>query len=501
MERSSSGPFDDHLRQTGRSKDRDSGGVMDLTGPQPVLDSAAMAQMSTESRWLTLLRQAADLITVIDANGNVKYSTGHEADRVLGYSENFWATSPGLEMIHPDDRSTINAQLDELLRQPGGTVDTEFKIRDAHGSWQLIEAHATNLLNEPSVQGIAIVTRNVTQARRSQGVMAAQLCVLETIAESRPLSETLNAIVTMVDGQSVGVTSAVFLCGADNLLQLATECAVYLDQDPTQNQRSAFWSAPNAAARTSETVIIKHLASIDDAPHTQTNLLAPQSSWAEPVRSSDEAAVLAVVGSYCNDARGPSAEERQVLTLACRLATIAIERTSATDRLNQLALHDSLTGLPNRALFLDRAGNAIDRARRTGDNVVVMFLDLDRFKSINDTLGHASGDRLLTVVAERLRAAVRPGDTVARLGGDEFVVLCERVSSPLEALALAERLCNTVQRPVNIQGLDFSFTTSIGVAITRGEAGDTTDTLINNADGAMYKAKVQGRNQVVVADS
>ena len=501
MERSSSGAFDDHQRQSGRSNKRESGGVMDLTGPQPVLDSVAMANMGAESRWLTLLRQAADLITVIDANGNVKYTTGHESDRVLGYSESFWATSPGLEMIHPDDRPTINGQLNELLRKPGASIDTEFKIRDAHGSWQLIEAHATNLLNEPSVQGIAIVTRNVTQGRRSQRLMAAQLAVLETIAESRPLTETLHAIVAMVDEQSVGVTSAIFLCGADNVPQLATDCAVSLDQDLTNNHRSAFWAAPIAAARTSEAVIIKQLASIEEATNTQRSLLAPQSAWALPVRNSDESTVLAVVSSYCNDARGPSSNERQVITLACRLATIAIERTTAAERLNRLALHDSLTGLPNRALFLDRTGNAIDRARRTGDNVVVMFLDLDRFKSINDTLGHAAGDRLLTIVAERLRAAVRPGDTVARLGGDEFVVLCERVSSRMEAVALAERLCATVQRPVKIQELDFAFTTSIGVSMTRGEPGDTTETLLNVADGAMYKAKAQGRNLVVFADS
>ncbi len=501
MERSSSGSFDDRQRQMGRSKPRVDGGTLELTGPQPVLDPTAMAIMQSELRWRALLRDVADVITVIDGDGTVKYTTGQTDNRVLGYSQDFWATSPGIEMIHPDDRQKVLAEIEQLLTKPGGTAVAEFKIRDGHGDWQLLEAHATNLMNEPSVQGIALVTRNVTEARRSERLMAAQLKVLESIATSRPLVDVLTDITTMIDKQSVGVTSAVFECVADGSPELATTCAVAIDQQTTPNQRSPFWAAPFAAARTAEIVIIKNLPSIDDCPTGQLALGAPLSAWAYPVRSSDESTVLAVIGSYCSDARGPSASEIQVITLTCRLATIAIERARASERLTQLALHDSLTGLPNRSLFVDRAGNAIDRARRTGDTVVVMFLDLDRFKSLNDTLGHAAGDRLLSIVSERLRAAVRPGDTVARLGGDEFVVLCERISSRHEAGALADRLCQTVRRPVAIQELEFSFTTSIGVAISRGEPGQTAETLLRDADGAMYKAKAQGRNIVRFADS
>ena len=157
-------------------------------------------------------------------------------------------------------------------------------------------------------------------------------------------------------------------------------------------------------------------------------------------------------------------------------------------QLRHQALHDTLTGLPNRALLLDRLGHALARGRRERLLTAVLFIDLDRFKTINDTYGHDGGDRLLLAVAERLRAALRPSDTVARLGGDEFVVVCEALGNRHEAVAIAERLIGAMRAPVTLQGTAVVVSASVGLAVTEGDTHDP-EQLLGDADLAMYRAK------------
>jgi diguanylate cyclase len=156
-------------------------------------------------------------------------------------------------------------------------------------------------------------------------------------------------------------------------------------------------------------------------------------------------------------------------------------------------LHDPLTNLPNRALFLDRLQQATHRARRAGDPVGVLFVDLDGFKTINDSLGHAGGDELLVAVAERVTSVLRAGDTAARLGGDEFAILLEGLSDEREALIVAERVTAALRAPFAVGGLDVRVRASIGVATGEGD-------LLRDADVAMYQAKAQGRDRVAVFD-
>ena len=155
------------------------------------------------------------------------------------------------------------------------------------------------------------------------------------------------------------------------------------------------------------------------------------------------------------------------------------------------SFHDSLTGLPNRLLLLDRLGQATAQRERQRAQVAVLFLDLDHFKEINDTLGHAAGDRLLQVVAERLAASVREGDTVARVGGDEFVVMLVELHQLADAALVAEKIISTVSEACQIEGSELHIMPSIGMAIFPGDGGDP-DTLLRNADIAMYHAKRDG---------
>jgi diguanylate cyclase (GGDEF)-like protein len=165
------------------------------------------------------------------------------------------------------------------------------------------------------------------------------------------------------------------------------------------------------------------------------------------------------------------------------------------------AVHDALTGLPNRTLLLDRLGQTLTRHQRRPSSAAVLFLDVDRFKALNDSLGHAAGDLVLIEVAARLRAALRPADTVARLGGDEFVIVCEDPDHQLQVFALASRLADAVAVPFVLEDQEISLTLSIGIAFGSGASDESADSLLRDADAAMYRAKAAGRNRAEVFDA
>ena len=164
------------------------------------------------------------------------------------------------------------------------------------------------------------------------------------------------------------------------------------------------------------------------------------------------------------------------------------------------AYRDSLTGLPNRGLFLDRLNHALLTAARIGTDVTVLFIDLDRFKDVNDSLGHAAGDELLAWFADRIRGALRADDTAARIGGDEFAILLERTAGDEVGQHVAARLANALLQPMSLVGREVSAFASIGIASSSTSAG-TADDLLRNADVAMYRAKRAGGRTAVVYES
>jgi len=172
------------------------------------------------------------------------------------------------------------------------------------------------------------------------------------------------------------------------------------------------------------------------------------------------------------------------------------ERREMRERLAHAAVHDQLTGLPNRVLFMDRLAVALSRAQRDRHHVALMFLDLDRFKLINDSLGHETGDRLLESAAQRLGGALRSVDTLARFGGDEFTVLCE-VAHKSEALEIAERLVHAMQSPLVVGGSELFVSVSVGLALSVDGAESGAE-MLRNADVAMYRAKEMGPSRIVV---
>lgn len=184
------------------------------------------------------------------------------------------------------------------------------------------------------------------------------------------------------------------------------------------------------------------------------------------------------------------------IVLTCRDVS---ERKAFEEQLAHQAFHDALTGLPNRALFMERLRHALARGRRQGTMVGVIFLDLDNFKFVNDSLGHGAGDHLLVAVAERLNACIRAGDTVARLGGDEFTVLLEDLADDGQLLGLAERITQVLHTPILVGGREIVTTGSLGIAASLGDLR-LPDELLREADTAMYRAKTTGKARSIVFD-
>ena len=223
-----------------------------------------------------------------------------------------------------------------------------------------------------------------------------------------------------------------------------------------------------------------------------------QSALVAPIVTSDRTVGVLIAGWTGEEERDGSLDPRlrEALAGVADQAGIALERAELLEQVRHQALHDSLTDLPNASLVRDRADRALaSLSRHPGRRTGVLFIDLDRFKSVNDDHGHAAGDAVLREVAHRLAGSVRAGDTVGRLGGDEFVVLLPDLSGPGNAYAVAGKVLERLRVPIEVDGKPTMVTASVGVAVAPDDGMDY-EALLARADASMYRAKESGRNTV-----
>jgi diguanylate cyclase (GGDEF)-like protein/PAS domain S-box-containing protein len=351
------------------------------------------------------------------------------------------------------------------------------------------------------------VGHDVTREQRAALLNANEAEILKQVALGVPLKETLRAIATTVEDHFPRLACAVFLFNRDQAIlrlgaapTLPAPFVAALDGVTVGRDGGA----AAAAAATGEPVFVDDIRT--DARAMLIQNIATEhgiaAAWSTPILASDGRTVLGTVDLYAKETGAPDGEVRSILATVAHLASIAIERKAFEDRLAHQSMHDPLTELPNRALFLDRLDLAIARCRRTHAQVAVLFVDLDRFKNVNDSFGHDAGDELLVGVAHRLQDALRPGDTVARFGGDEFTILCEDLphgSAGDRALEIAQRLRASLARPFAVRDAETYVGISVGIALTEN-GNEAADELLRDADVAMYHAKELGGGRVEVFD-
>ncbi|HUD42135.1 MAG TPA: EAL domain-containing protein [Dokdonella sp.] len=342
------------------------------------------------------------------------------------------------------------------------------------------------------VNTVSVIT-NITDTKMHEVL---QHKVLEAMVHEAPVREVMTLVCREVERIAPEVVASILSVDEQGRLRplagpsLPDAYSDALDGVPIG---PACGSCGTAAYR-GEPVLSKDIAT-DPLWADFRHLALPQgllACWSSPIKSSS-GRVLGSFAFYYRRNRGPSRFHKRLVSVSVHLCALALEREESRSRIRQLAFYDALTGLPNRSLLHARAEQAIADAARSGDALAVLFIDLDRFKQVNDSLGHTAGDELLRQIARRLQDLVAPSDIVGRLAGDEFVVVligCDARG----AADRAGRIQNALQVPVMLGGVGVVPSASIGISLFPTNGADI-DLLLRRADMAMYQAKTAGRHR------
>lgn len=341
------------------------------------------------------------------------------------------------------------------LHENGGSLsgyETEFWHKDGSKIWVATSSHFW-YDNTGEIIGVEGAARDITALKRSQDMLRQAAAVFETAAEA--------ALITDSDNHIVAVNPAF------------TEITGY-SQEEVLGQTPMFLRSGQHA---------------DDFFEQQWRTIEKEGRWQGELWHRCKNGQIIPTWQTTSTVRNEDGEITHHVSLIADITPL--KRTQ--EQLNHLAHHDSLTGLANRLVVEDRLAHAIQVARRSHASLAVLFMDLDRFKDINDSFGHPAGDKLLCEAARRLTETVREQDTVARLGGDEFIILLDTIDDPQDAAQLATKLIKAFAPPFEVAGHDLRLTLSVGISIFPRDGKDVSS-LVKNADAAMYRAKEDGRN-------
>ncbi|MCX7621818.1 MAG: diguanylate cyclase, partial [Acidimicrobiales bacterium] len=455
---------------------------------------------AAQYKWRKLLENISDTVTLLDSQSRVIETTGEFTD-VLGYDSASWVGRIGLELIHESDRTEAERLFADLLKHPGREYRAVFRTLHQDGHLELIEYTGVNLLDDPIVNGIVISTRNVTEVKRAEALLADEAAILELIARDAPLEETLPALVLMVEEHS-NAAAALFLLEGGTRLTVGAPGSldprlVHAITNRVLHPSEGITSVLHTRAPTMITAFADDPLTAEHGAAIEA--LGYRSGWVSPVVESRNEEVLGMIVTLHLTEREPTEHERNVVAVASHLAAIAIERGQFQRELYHQARHHQLTGLPNRRSILEVLEHSLERARADRTTTAVMFIDLDRFKVVNDSLGHAAGDQLLVRFGRRLQTLVRPGDYVGHFGADEFVVVLEQTQGLEDVEFIADRLKLALTEPFSLEEGEIFLSASIGVAFSHGGAESST-TLLEHADAAMFRAKELGRDRLEVFD-
>jgi diguanylate cyclase (GGDEF)-like protein/PAS domain S-box-containing protein len=434
-----------------------------------------------------------------------------QVEKILGYRPEEFVSDPGLwaSLLHPDDRQRVLAVETEDHLGKRDTTPTEYRLRTRDGKVVWINDEAVLEADEDGVPVWHGVIYDVSERKQTETELQRALSQQAVVArlgeramqnsDPQGLMEVATELISKVDGVHSACIWEVGRDGRRLELRAGIEEAVLGAGRRVSASRD---SHVGAALDSGTHAIVSDWE--QETRHTMPPVLrvfGAASSLAVVIDGKNRP--FGVLDVHATEPHRFSAKDVPFVQAAANVLADAIERHAADQALRYRVLHDSLTGLPNRLSFVDALEESLGQAAVSGSPVGILFLDLDHFKLINDSLGHHAGDALLRAVAPRLRSHLRPGDVVARFGGDEFGILTDRLADEGEALAIADRVAAAFTQPFSLDGVDHFVTASIGVAVSRAseERAVNAELLIRDADAAMYRAKEGGRARCVLFDA
>jgi len=431
-------------------------------------DITASAQLEvalreSEERLRALVQHSQDLISVIGLDGAIRYESP-ALERLLGYRPEERLGKSMLELIHPKDLATVLTAF-AAVQSPGALLTVRCRMQHKDGTWRFIEAIGTNQLDNPAIHGIVVNTRDVTDREQANAVVQASEARFRAVFTCAPIGITLS-----------DRTGRMLACN------LAFQQLVGYSEDELRGALVLAYTHPDDWA-VAQVLYQELVAGQRDRYQIEKRYLCKGGRviWGR------------LTVSLVRDAAGAP-------HFAIGMVEDITEQKWAKDQLEHQAWHDVLTNLPNRALFLTRLDQALAHAKRRPEyQFAVLFLDLDHFKTVNDSLGHLIGDQVLIEVGRRIRTVLRPQDTLARLGGDEFVILLEDLADVTDATYVAQRIHTTLIAPFQVHGQEVVISTSVGIVLNT-PGYQRPEELLRDADTALYRAKAKGRSQWTMFD-
>ncbi|WP_106753321.1 EAL domain-containing protein [Pannonibacter carbonis] len=463
-------------------------------------EASFLRVLREEKTWLrTMVDQVSDYMFVKDtncrfimANRAMASDLGFEsAEDLIGRTD--------LELYPFPIAMTFYRDAKQVMRTDKPIIDQEEFVVLPNGSKRWLASSKFPLRGSTGeLIGVFGISRDITERKKADRLRDGQAQVLEMISSSAPLSEVLDCLVRLLEDQLDGLLGSILLLDEDGV-HLRHGAAPSLNPEYTRlvdgiEIGPCVGSCGTAAYRREQVIV----SDIFTDPlwadfHALAELGGVRACWSTPIKSL-AGKVLGTFAIYSRAPKAPDPAELRLINDTARIAAIAIERKQAEEQIRFLAHHDPLTGLPNRSQLAKCLDKAIRLVTPQTPRVAVVFLDIDHFKAVNDSFGHAAGDQLLVIAAERMKAHLRASDVVLRLGGDEFVLLLTgEAAEPANLQSLLVRLRAAISEPVEVLGQAFHVTCSMGISIYP-QNGEDADTLLVHADAAMYGAKQAGRN-------
>jgi diguanylate cyclase (GGDEF)-like protein/PAS domain S-box-containing protein len=402
-----------------------------------------------------IVQHSSELVVVLDEAGTLRY-VSPSAFPLLGYHPGDVEGTSAFDLVHPDELEVLGKRFDEALETPGIGVPFEALLRAADGRWVTYELLASNMLHDPDVRGMVFHGRDVSERKRMEQALSAAHQQFQAVYEHAPLCIALLELDgTIRDINYAGCATL----GRTRAALVGTSAHELVHADDIQRVVEAMEGQLAGADTSAEFRLVR-------ADGTYLWVLS-RASLVDPGGDLDPYVVT--------------------------ILTDITDRRLLEQRLELEATRDPLTGVYNRGAFMTQL--ELRFAHPSREHAALLFVDLDYFKAVNDTLGHDAGDVVLATLARRIQDVVRDGDVVGRFGGDEFVILCDAVSVS-EAREIAERARAACSNPIRLRGTDVVIDASIGIAIT--SAKDVPASLLRRADTAVYAAKHAGRGRVAL---